>query len=456
MGRNITNIFCTKIYDLAQGSLSSRLIIEGKRALLNGLGTAIGASQKPPIHILVDLAMIHGGEGRVPIPGRREIVDIIHGALAIGLAIHLDDFDDTHPYTLIHPTAPVLGAVLSLGSSRQVSGEKALKAFVIGCEAELRIGSSLFPSHYDAGWHITGTCGVFGAAIASSIILGLDKLKIIDALCLAANQTLGLQEAFGTMTKAFHPGKAAANGLLSALLAQRGYTGKRNCLEAPGGIFKVLGKQDNFAIVEDGLGEDWFFLNNTYKAYPCGLVMHPAMDAALSLNNQVQDIFGIRRINVHCNPRVVTLTGIASPKNGLEARFSTQYAVAVALVDGRVTDRQFEDDRLKDNFLMNLCSSVHLMPDPKVGLESATVEIVLNDGSRHVANTTRIRGGIHQPLTEKELFEKVRNLIEPVIPGRTAEIIKVVETLDAEPNLNSLISAMTPSQNGSYEKRVSN
>ncbi len=149
---------------------------------------------------------------------------MMNAALMNGIASHVFDYDDTHLRTIIHPAGPVASALLALSEYHPISGRDFLHALTLGVEVECRIGNSVYPAHYDAGWHITGTVGPFGAAAAAGKILGLNEQQMTWALGLAAVQPVGLKEMFGSMTKSFHPGRAAQNGLVAAFLAAKNFT----------------------------------------------------------------------------------------------------------------------------------------------------------------------------------------------------------------------------------------
>ena len=142
--------------------------------------------------------------------GRKEKLDVLHASLMNGISSHIFDYDDTHLRTIIHPAGPVASAILALAEYQPVSGRDFLNALVLGVEAECRIGNAVWPKHYDIGWHITGTAGVFGAAAAVGKLLGLNEQQMVWALGLAATQPVGLREMFGTMTKSFSSGPGGA------------------------------------------------------------------------------------------------------------------------------------------------------------------------------------------------------------------------------------------------------
>ena len=210
-------------------------------------------------------------------------MDILHAALMNGISSHVFDFDDTHLKTVIHPAGPVASAILALAETQPVSGRDFLHALVLGAEVECRIGNAVYPAHYDAGWHITGTTGVFGAAAASGRLLGLSEQQMLWALGLAATQPVGLREMFGTMTKSFHPGRAAQNGLTAALLATEDFTSSDTGIEGRSGWAHVLSTSCDYAEITRDLGEHYEILLNTYKPFACGVVIHPAIDACIQL-----------------------------------------------------------------------------------------------------------------------------------------------------------------------------
>jgi 2-methylcitrate dehydratase PrpD len=265
-------------------------------------------------------------------------MDALNAALVNGISSHVLDFDDTHAETGIHPAAPIAPAILALAEQQPVAGPDLIAALVVGVETECRIGKAVSPSHYEIGWHITGTAGVFGSAAANGRLLGLDERQMAWALGLAAAQPFGLQEMFGSMTKSFHPGKAAQNGLTAALFAKHGYTASEHALEAKRGWLTMLSAARNYAAFTN---ESWDILANSYKPFACGLVVHPVINGCIELRNRNHlDPDMIERVEVGVNPRVMLVTAIQDPKTGLEGKFSVHHAAAVALIDGRRSEHR--------------------------------------------------------------------------------------------------------------------
>ena len=205
---------------------------EGVRTLFNWVGVGLGGSRHQTVEIAVAALGPFSGPRRASLLGRRERFDIMQAAFINGVSSHIFDYDDTHLKSIIHPAGPVASVALALSELTPVSGKDFLNALVLGVETECRIGNCVYPNHYDVGWHITGTAGVFGAAATSGKLLGLTEQQMVWALGLSASQPVGLRESFGSMNKSFNPGRAASNGLLAALLASKNFTSSDAMIEA--------------------------------------------------------------------------------------------------------------------------------------------------------------------------------------------------------------------------------
>ncbi len=421
-----------------------------RRSLLNVLGTAVSAAGTDTVRVLLAAASAAGADGDVPLPGLARTLDPYWAALAIGTAAHLDDFDDTHLATVIHPGASTLAAVLSLVPETEPSGQRFLGAFAAGCEAQLRIGCAVSPAHYDHGWHITGTCGVFGTAVAAAVLLGLDAATTASALSLAATMTVGHREAFGTMTKPLHAGKAAANGVLAARLAAAGRTGPADIL-GPGGVLEVLAN----AVHRDRLGlgwpdgHSWELELNTIKTYPCGVVAHPAMDAAIDVFPRLAGAGGaaaITGITLRCNPLVPELMGLAQPEDGLRARFSARHGVAVGLRYGRAGLAEFSDAVATDPDVFRLRGLIALDPSPDVPRDAAGLRIEFRDSAAITVSTEHTRGSAARPLTDDEVLAKTRALFGPVLGAYAADRAwDAIGRLASARDVAELLAALRPS-----------
>lgn len=391
---------------------------EAVRSVFNWVGCCLGGAR----HETTDRALAALGEfsGRAEasVLGRAERLDILHGAFMNGLTSHVLDYDDTHLDTIIHPAGPVASAILALGERRGASGEDFMHAFVLGVEAECRIGLAVYPSHYERGFHITGTAGVFGAAAAAGKLLGLDATRMTWALGIAATQSAGLKEMFGTMCKAFHVGSAAQNGLRAALLAAQGFTSSNRVLEAPEGFAFTYSDEQDFTRITEGLGTTWEIEKNTYKPFSCGIVTHPIIDGCIQLRNEYGLTAGqIDRISLRVNPLVIKLTGKRTPQTGLEAKFSIFYISAAAIVTGMAGPNQFTDESVRNPEIDALQSRVEAEIDENVGEEEAFVTITLKDGSvidRHVEHAL---GSVQRPLSTEQLEAKFADQAQAALPA---------------------------------------
>jgi len=427
----------------ALADLPDSVLHEAKRALFNVLAVAIGASRHPGLDAILRVARETGGAAVAPVVGRGGRTDAHFGALANGFAAHVDDYDDTHLATVIHPAAAVAATLLALAPATAPAGATAMRAFVLGCEVQLRLGVAISPEHYDDGWHITGTCGTIGAAVTAAALMGLDAGATARAIGIAASSTVGQREAFGRMTKAYHAGKAAANGVLAAMLAARGFSAPEDALEAPGGFADALATMHRIGSLDLNLHANFELAKNTYKPYPGGIVAHPAIDAAVALSSRIGDVTAIERVVVHCNPLVPELMGNLTPGDGLQARFSAVHGVAMALRDGGVGLAQYDDALVVRPDVAALRARVQLEPDARMPRASARVSVRLTGGTTVEESTTHARGSLERPLTDAELNAKAEALVEPVLAGRTGALRKAVSDLPKAADLAALIAAVT-------------
>ena len=442
----------------ARGPLAPAVARAAGRSLLNVLGPAVSAAGSDAAGVLLAVADEAGGGGPVTVPGLARTLDPYWAALVIGTAAHLDDFDDTHLATVIHPGAAALATVLSLVPETAPSGAAFLGAFAVGCEAQLRIGCAVSPAHYDHGWHITGPGGGGGAAVAASALLGLDAPAAARALSLAATMTAGHREAFGTMTKPLHAGKAAANGVLAARLAAAGLAGPADPL-GPGGVLEVLADRvDRDAL---GLGwppgHRWELELNTFKAYPCGVVAHPAMDAAIIASARIAELAGpveIDGVTLRCNPLVPELMGLEQPDDGLRSRFSARHGVAVGLLYGRAGLAEFSDAAATAPEVARLRSLITLDVDPAVARDAAVLRVSLRPApgqdpaggwpAVEVA-VEHTHGSAARPLTDDEVLGKTAALFGPVLGERAADRARdAIGQLTGAEDATALLAAIRP------------
>ena len=291
-----------------------------------------------------------------------------------------------------------------------------MHAFILGVEVECRIGNAVYPDHYDVGWHITGTAGVFGAAAAAGRLLGLDEQQMVWALGIAATQSSGLREMFGTMCKPFHPGNAARNGLLAALLAQQNFTSSNQGIEAKRGYGHVLSTKFDATQITEGLGKSWEIALNTYKPFACGIVIHPIIDGCIQLRNQHRlEATDIESIDVCVHPLVLELTGKKAPRVGLEGKFSVFHSAAVAIIRGAAGEAEYSDALVRDPTVIALRDRVSAVVDEALHEDQARVAIKLRNGTTVEKFVEHAIGSLERPMTDADLEAKFRGLSNPVI-----------------------------------------
>ena len=384
---------------------------EAARAVLNWLGCAIGGCRDETVEVMIATLREFSGPAQATLIGRGERFDALTAACLNGTSSNRLDFDDTHLRTVIHPSVPVASALIALAEYRPMTGADFLHAFALGVDVECRVGNAVSPEHYERGWHITATCGVLGVAAACGKAIGLDAGRMAWALGTAATQASGLMEMLGTMCKSYNMGQAARSGLAAALMAQAGFTSSERSLEAPRGFLNVLASHAEPTEVTGDLGTRWELLQNAYKPYPCGIVIHPVIDGCLDLRAaQAIDADAVAKVEITVNPLAQTLCGRAAPRDSLEGKLSLYHSAAVALRDGAAGVQQYLDDRVRAADVIAVREKVVLHTDAAIGPDQARVRVVLANGISHETFVERARGALERPMSDAELDAKFRSL----------------------------------------------
>jgi 2-methylcitrate dehydratase PrpD len=434
------------VADAQVSDIPARVRHEAKRALLNFFAAALGGCRDQAVEISLCVLSPSGGTGTAPLIGRGERAEALTAAFINAVSGNVFDFDDTHVVTVIHPTAPVAPALLALASERRISGVELLNAFVIGVEIECRLGNAVSPRHYRRGWHITATCGVFGAAAAAGKLLGLDARRILWALGNASAQSCGLVETLGSMAKSIGVGSAARNGLLAALLAERGFTGPDLPLEGPRGFIAVTSGVSDPSPLTTGLGDSWELLRNTYKPYPCGVVLNPVIDAVLGLRERHRlqaDL--IDRVTITGHPLLGERTDRPAPASGREAQVSAQHSVAVALLHGSAGVAQYTDRAVSDPVTLALRARVTVQHDGTMPVGAARVAVCLHDGQAFEAAVEHARGSLESPLTDDELEQKLFTLAAYGCPALdAAPLADAIWSIENADDVRDLMRSAVP------------
>lgn len=385
----------------------------GARAIFNGFGTALGGSSDQAIENLGKVLATYSSAPAASVFGKNRRLDAPTAAFLNAAAMNVFDFDDTHTGTIIHPTAPIAPVVFAMAEMRALSGEDVLHAFILGVEVACRLGNAISPWHYDRGWHITATCGVFGAAAAAAKLLDLSQQQIVWALGNAAAQSSGLVETLGFMAKSVGVGGAARNGLLSAQMAQAGVEGPLAPIEGPRGFLQVTCDDPQYERVIDGLGTQWEILRNMFKPYPCGVVLNPVIDACFAA--RARSRFApeqVARITLRGNPLLKARADRPNVATGREAQVSVQHAIAVTLLRGSAGVADFSDQAVTDPSILSLRGKVvGVQTDAAIPVEAVRMQIDLTDGSTIDEHIDIATGSIDRPMTDAALKEKFVTLV---------------------------------------------
>jgi 2-methylcitrate dehydratase PrpD len=417
---------------------------EAHRSFANWVGCAVGPSQHETVQAALAAVQVLAPAPQASLLGRNEKVDIASAALLNGIASHTFDFDDTHLKTIIHPAGPVAPAALALAEHLGLGGRALLDATVLGIEVSCRVGNAIYPDHYDRGWHITGSTGMLGSAAACARLLGLDAARTQMALGIAASQPIGVREQFGTMTKPFHPGGAARVGLMSALMAQHGYTASRRALEAPRGLLQVFSDKTDWSEITEGLGQTWEIALNTYKPFACGIVIHPSIDGCIQLREQHGlKAVEIERVTIRVHSLVLELTGKKTPTTGLESKFSVYHSCAVGLLYGQAGEHEYSDEVVNRPEVTALRARVQAIVDDAIDEASADVTICTTDGRELKLFVEHAIGSVEKPMSDAQLRAKFAGQSEPILgPEKTAQAWTLAMGIARCSDLRNFIAAV--------------
>src|SRR5215475_1290234 len=419
---------------------------EALRAIVNIVGCAIGGSTHPAVDIALRALAPYSGPPTASVLGRAERFDPLHASLLNGISSHVYDYDDTTPKNYIHPSSPVASALFAYASVHPVNGRDFVHAFILGFEAESRIGNAVYPAHYDAGWHITGTAGVFGAAVSISRLIGLSTPQMIWAIGLAATQAAGLREMFGSMGKAFHPGRSAQNGYAAALLAREGFTSGERGIEGPRGFVPVTAAKYDLSKVTARLGVDWDLRENTYKPFPCGIVNHPTIDGAIQLHDEFHPSPDrIVAVRLHVAPLVLDLCNQQNITKGLQGKFSVYHGAAVGLVRGKAGLQEYTDAAVNDPSVKAVRERATAVGDPTLTEDQARIEVEMADGTVLTRIVEASIGNLARPLSDRQLDAKFRDQAVLALPAsRVEDVLASCWRLDALSNVGDFVASTVP------------
>ena len=383
-----------------------------KKCFVDTLGVSLAGSNQPEACIIRELIKSLGGKPESGIISSGFKTSAPLAALANGTIAHALDYDDISTKFLAHPSVNLVPAILALGEMKGISGKKVLTSYVIGFEVGAHLGSIMGMAFFGRGWHATSILGSVGAAAAAAKILELDVQETRAALSIAASLAGGLKINFGSMTKPLHAGNAARNGILAAMLAEKGFTANVSVFEGPNGFCEVYtGTKCELKNLEEAIGKIWYMVSSgvKFKPYPCCGSVIACADAILELKRQYSILSNeVTEIECRVSPLMIeTGSSIHSPKTGQEGRFSLEYDMAIAIIDGELSLKQYTDEKVNSPQVQELMKKVKIIFPDGIGMgmeEPQEVVVKLRNGKKYACKVEKHKGTAENPLTDESSF----------------------------------------------------
>ncbi len=435
-----------------------------KQSVIDGLGVILAGSTAHGTAIVREYAQAGGEVAESTVLGTDSFsCRAASAALVNATAGHALDFDDTQLSSspdrifglLTHPTIPPLAAGLALGERLGVSGRQLLEAYLIGVEVECKMVEAIDPTHYENGFHTSGTFGTFGAMACAAKLLGLNAETLAYALAMAASMSSGIRLNFGTMTKPLHVGRAAQNGVMAAELAARGHTGGTDALESPWGFFRVftMGAGWDPSRLVGALGNPPSIVSPgvSLKPYPCGSLGHPSMDAMLKLV-ETHDVKSeqVRAVRFRAGSNILNPLRYPTANSELEAKFCPAFMMASLVLRRKAGIHEFTDEFVRSAPVQEMMKKVTTVRDAKIEARGfdrmrSIIEVDLTDGRTLVEEADeRYRGGPEKPFTREELHGKFADCASLVLqPSAITDTLERLETLEQVSNIRDVIGAVT-------------
>lgn len=452
------------VSELTLSAVPAEVVDHLKLCVLDSIGCGFYGAAQPWGKIASDVATSFSGGGPSSLFGRTEKVSPPDAALANGTAIHGFEIDDAHVTSSLHPGAVTLPASVAVAEARAASGADMLAALAAGYEVGLRVGVCAGVAHSTSGYHVTGTVGAVGAAAAAARLLRLPSLQAAHALGIGATQAAGLYAArMGAMTKRFHAGRASQSGVIAAYLAEQGFTGSLDAIEAPfGGFMSTLRGQWDAATILTGLGERWEIASVGLKAYAACASAHTTIDGVRELRSRGLNADNVARLTIRVSKKShINIGWPYSPGEVITAQMNGSYAAAVTLLDGDAFIDQYDVKRLADPTILALTSRIEFVHDPELDRGGAAkrhavkIEAAQKDGTVMTTTVEQRRGSASHPMSVKEIEQKFRRLAGiSLAPSAIDDLINVVCGLDREADLHRIGALMTTTAPRADQPRV--
>ena len=420
----ITEAIADYVLSASFAGLSAEVQRQSVRTVVNWVGCALGGAPTPTVEAAIKGVQSYSSPGHCHVIGRRERFDAPAAAMINCLSSAAHAFDDTHLATITHPTGPVISALLAIAETQTVPGEEFLASLMIGMELECRLSSVIVAPGAGAsgGWYITGITGSIGAAAAAGRVLQLDRNAMVSALGLAAAQSCGTRGTHASMACAYVPALAAQAGSTAAMMARAGFECGPAAVAGRNGVVEVIAPKADHAAISRDLGRRWEVLGNAYKPYPCGIVIHSAIDACLELVRQhgpaPDDIV---EVAFDVTPGALALCWRKLPNSELEAQVSLFHWLAATLVHGAAGVAQAGLACIQDARVRDLQSRLNATSNPALAIDQAKAVMRMRDGTIHSVSVEHGVGSLVKPMSDSELNDKFLSQARGVLSADRAK-----------------------------------
>jgi 2-methylcitrate dehydratase PrpD len=433
-------------------ALAPMAVARARANMLDAVGCILAGADSAEARPVRAMLAEEGGAPAALLFGTQTRLPPMAAALANGTAGHALDYDDSSPPMIGHPSVPLVSAIFALGERRGATGAEAITAYVAGLEASARLGRHMNPSHYAAGWHATATLGTLAATVGAARLLGLDETATRAAIGIGASSAGGIRRNFGSGVKPLHAGLAARNGVFAASLAAKGFRAAPDALDGERGFIHVFGgaeRPDLSALrFDDGAVPEILASGVGIKRYPCCGCTHSALDALLAVRaKHSPDPSRIAAIHCTMNALVPDILVHHRPETPAQAKFSMEYCLAVALLDGACGIAQFKPDRVARADVQALLRRVTTSVDPAIayrnGVYPGTVTVTLDDGTTRNASAEEAKGHPDFPLSIEELRGKFLDCAAATLPAARAETaFAALAALEGAPRLSDITALL--------------
>jgi 2-methylcitrate dehydratase PrpD len=436
------------VSSLSFSDLDAETLAVAKKCIIDWVGCVLGGSSTPAASIMAGVVEDMGGKEQATLIGDFRKSTVLHAAMVNAYDCHILEMDDVHKSSIVHPAAPVISSAFALAEHLGRSGRDLIVAIVAGYDVMIRTGEAVTPSHYLI-WHTTGTCGNFGAAAATARLLGLDEKQTLHSLGNAGSQAAGLWEfaSDNAMTKYLHCAKAAYNGLLSSLMAERGFTGATRILEGDRGFFRAYSQERDFEKSFEDMGTNYRIKETVYKPYASCRHTHGPINGVLEITaRHGLSHEDIEKVHVETYDTVLKLAGNKDFSTAPAARFSIYYCLASALVFGKVGVSQFGEDVLKDPRIAAIIPSIHVEATEEMNALhpekwASKVSVTTKTGETYAVFVEYPKGDPENTMTESEIADKYMSLATLKIDEEKARrILEKCRNIDKIDNLTGFFS----------------